>query len=115
MLDFLKHFKTENYDFLTFFEGEKKDQISIMTQEYANTGLPVGASRMGNAYHIILFRSHETEDKYIDLDSFDAILSDPLEYISGLIPQGWYGIIAKKTTTSEPIINKLLAKCRETM
>jgi hypothetical protein len=115
MLDFLKSYKNEKIDFMTFFEGDKRDEISIMGHEYANSGEPVGASTMGEAYHIILFRSHEKEDRYIDLDSFEAILSDPLEYISGLIPQGWYGVVARKTTTSEPIITKLLARCRETM
>ena len=115
MLDFLKIYKNQKIDFMTFFEGDKEDEISIMGQEYANTGEPVGASSMGEAYHIILLRSHETEDRYTDLDYFQAILCDPLEYISGLIPQGWYGVIARKTTTSEPIITKLLAKMNETM
>jgi hypothetical protein len=49
------------------------------------------------------------------LDSIEAILSDPLEYISGLIPSGFYGIIAKRTTTSEKIINKLLDNMKQSM
>jgi hypothetical protein len=115
MLDFLKPWRNEKYDFMTFTEGKKEDTIDIFGHEYTDSGEPLKASAMGECYHIILFRSHKTEDRYTDLDSFEAILSDPLEYMSGLIPQGWYGVIAKKTTTSEPIITRLLAKCRESM
>jgi hypothetical protein len=116
MLDFLKYLKKEPFDFLTFLEGDEEGQITIIGQEYANKGLPVGGSTLGESYHIVLFRdSKENKDEYGDLDSFEAILSDPLEYISGLIPSGFYGIIAKRTTTSEKIINKLLDNMKESM
>ena len=69
-------------------------------------------SDLGKKYHIILFQSHKTEDKYINFDSFEAILIDPLEYISELISTGFCGIIARKTTTSVKLIDKLLDFCR---
>ena len=110
MLEYLKHLKNEKIDFLSFLEGDKKDSIQIIGTEYTDPGENVDASAMGNSYHIILFREHEEKpDEYGDVDSFEAILSDPLEYISGLIPQGWYGIIARKTTTSRPMVDRLLA------
>jgi hypothetical protein len=109
MLDYLKHLKNEKFDFLTFLEGDREDSIQICGTEYVNPGESVDTSPMGNSYHIILFREHETnKDEYDDVDSFDAILVDPLEYISGLIPSGWYGIIARKTTTSRPLIDRML-------
>jgi hypothetical protein len=109
MLDYLRHLKNEKIDFLTFLEGEKKDSIEISGTEYVNPGESVDISPMGNSYHIILFRDHkEKPDEYGDVDSFDAILVDPLEYISGLIPSGWYGIIARKTTTSRPLVDRML-------
>jgi hypothetical protein len=116
MLDFLKPLKKEPFDFLTFLEGDSEGQITICGQEYAIKGEPVGGSDLGPSYHIVLFRdSKEKKDEYGDLDSFEAILGDPLEYISGLIPSGFYGIIAKKTTTSDKIINKLLDNIRQSM
>ena len=112
MLDFLKPFKKEPFDFLTFLEGEEEGQISIVGTEYVNPGEPLDIGSMGgNSYHIVLFRDHESdEERYGDVDSFDAVLLDPLEYISNLITTGWYGIIARKTTTSGPIIQRMLDK-----
>lgn len=116
MLDFLKPMKNENFDFLTFLAGDTENEIAIVGQEYANKGEPIGGNELGLTYHIVLFRDSKTEkDAYGDLDSFEAILADPLEYISGLIPGGFYGIIAKKTTTSHKIINKLLDTMKNSM
>ena len=113
MLDYLKQFKSDQYDFLTFLGGEKENTITVATQDYANPGEPVGGNDMGDSYHIVLFRSHETEDKYVDLDCFNAILSDPLEYISGLINGGFFGIVARQTTTSKAIIDKLVDNMKD--
>ena len=114
MLGNIKQLKEAKFDFLTFLEGDKEGSISIMGSDYNDPGEKVGGSSMGDSYHIILFRDHKTEkDKYDDLDKFEAILCDPLEYVSGLIKGGWFGIIARRTTTSENIINKLVAKFEE--
>ncbi len=116
MLDFLKPMKDEPFDFLTFLEGEKKDSIHIQGTEYKDPGEKIGGNSLGDTYHVILFKDHKTDkNKYDDLDTFEAILCEPLEYISGLIPSGFYGIIARKTTTSDKIINKLLDNVKETM
>jgi hypothetical protein len=44
---------------------------------------------------------------------FDAIFSDPLEYMSGLIPSGIFGIMARKTTTSNNFIQKTFDKLQK--
>ena len=108
MLDYLQPLKDSDIDVIMFFEGEKPDSIRIEGTQYEDRGEPVGASSMGNAYHIVLCKSHPTEDKYHEFDTFEAILAEPLEYISGLIPSGFYGIVAKKTTTSEPMYQRML-------
>jgi hypothetical protein len=114
MLEFLKPLKNQTYDFLTFLEGKKDGSIEILSQDYANPGEKIGGSVMGDSYHIILFRDHkEDKDAYSDLDRFEAILADPLEYISRLIPAGFYGIIARQTTTSTDIINRLVDRFNE--
>ena len=113
MLDYLKEIRQEQtkpFDFLTFTSGDNGDSMCISGNEYAEPGEPVGSHPVGQQYHIILFKDHPTDvEKFYDVDTFDAILADPWEYISGLIPAGFYGIIARKTTTSEPIVKKLLA------
>ena len=116
MLDFLKPMKNEKYDFLTFLAGEQKDSIHIEGTEYKDPGEKLGGNNLGDSYHVVLFKDHKTDkDKYAELDTFEAILCEPLEYISGLIPAGFYGIIARKTTTSDKIINKLLDNVKQTM
>jgi hypothetical protein len=108
--------KSESFDFLTFLSGDTENEIQIVGQEYADKGEPVGGNDLGLTYHIVLFRDSKIDkDAYGDLDSFEAILADPLEYVSGLIPGGFYGIIAKKTTTSHKIIDKLLDTMKKTM
>ena len=111
MLDYLKPLKDKDFDFLTFLEGDVKNSIQIQGTEYQNRGEKVGGGIMGDEFHIILFRDHKTDkDQYDNVENFDAVLVDPLEYISQLIPTGWFGIIARKTTTSRPIVDKLLDK-----
>jgi hypothetical protein len=116
MLDFLKPMKNEPYDFLTFLAGDKKNSIHIQGTEYKDPGEKVGGSSLGDSYHVVLFKDHKTDkDKYDELDTFEAILCEPLEYISTLIPAGFYGIIARKTTTSHEIMEKLLDNIRKTL
>jgi len=110
MLELLQPLKKQNIDFFTFLAGDEEGQINIMGSEYANPGEKLGGNSLGDLYHIVLFRdSKENCDEYDEVDSFEAILACPLEYASGLIPGGFYGIIARKTTTSDKLMNRLLA------
>lgn len=110
----LNEMKKNQFDFLTFLDSDKEGQIAIMASDYSNRGEDIGGNSMGKEYHIVLFRDHKTNsDKYDELDYFDAVLVDPLEYVSGLIPAGFYGVIGRKTTTSGKIIDKLVAKFRD--
>ena len=113
MLDFLKEYSKEEHDAIFFLPGDKKDEIHIESATYKNPGENVGGSAMGNAYHVILFKENETTEELYNVDRFDAIFVDPYEYISGLIPQNWFGVIAKKTTTSLDFINKTFDKLNE--
>ncbi len=106
MLEVFHDIKKEEFDCLTFFPDYEEDGLRIEGQKYKNFGEKVGGSIMGDEWHIILFK--ENEESFTNLDNFDAILADPLEYISQLIPQGWYGLVAKKTTTSPEFIQRTL-------
>lgn len=113
MLDCLVDVKNVEFDCLTFFPDYDEDALCIQGQQYKNPGEKVGGSEMGDEWHIILFK--EGEEKFTDLDHFDAILSSPLEYVSNLIPQGWYGLIAKKTTTSQEFLKRSLDILQKTV
>jgi hypothetical protein len=109
MLEMLKPLKESKLDFLYFLAGDTEDQIHIMGSEYSNPGEKIGGNNLGDLYHIVLFRDDEkNSNEYSDVDQFEAILACPLEYASGLIPGGFYGIIARKTTTSDTMMKKLL-------
>ena len=113
MLDYLREIKDTTFDCLTFFPDYENDGLRVEGQLYKNPGVKIGGSEMGDEYHIILFK--ENESNFTDLDHFEAVLSDPLEYISQLIPCGFFGLIAKKTTTSSPFIQKTLDTIKQAM
>lgn len=114
MLDYLQPLKDRKIDFLTFLAGDEEGRVDIMGSEYANPGESVGRTSLGEMYHIVLFRDDkEDPEEYDGVDEFEAILACPLEYVSGLINGGFYGIIARKTTTSHKLINKLLALAKK--
>ena len=108
MLEYLKDIV--DYDALFFLPMAEEDEINIISNRYKNPGTPVEETPVGPAWHVILFQTNEETGEIQKFDSFDAVLSDPREYISGLIPQGWYGVIAKKTTTSPEFYQDALDK-----
>lgn len=113
MLDFLRDVKSKDFDGFFFIPGEEEDTIRVEGCNYKQKGEELEKSEMGNMYHIILFKQDE-EGNPIKQDMFEAILSDPLEYMSNLIPQDWYGLICKKTTTSTKFAKETFDKLSET-
>jgi hypothetical protein len=111
MLDFLKPLKDEEYDAFFFLPGESDEQIHIELNHYKNPGEKIKGSEIGDWWHIVLFKEGEEGD-ITNLDNFEAILGCPLEYASTLIPNNWNGMIAKKTTTSDAFVEKLVAKLK---
>jgi hypothetical protein len=109
MLSFFENIQ-QNFDVMFFIPHEEdEDKVRILTNKYKDPGEPVGGSPLGVEYHIMLFKDGEEEN----IDLFDGILCDPREYVSQLIPQDWYGIIARKTTTSKTFVDDTIAKFKE--
>lgn len=106
MIEFPEEMKKSKFDVMFFLPGVKDETVHIEQQVYKKPGKKLDGSVLGDAYHIVLFRLDD--DEMVDLDNFDAILIDPLTYISQLIPQNWYGLVAKKTTTSKKFLKKTL-------
>lgn len=110
MLDYLKPINDMDYDSLTFLPSGNK--IKVEGNKFNEKSESVGGNEMGKEYHIILFKiDDEGSAKHLEL--FDAILTNPLEYISMLIPQDWYGMICKKTTTSGKFVDDVFDKFAE--
>lgn len=111
MLDFLTGFKNNQFDVMYFLSGKKKDSVDVTQRLYHEPEESIGSTKLGNCYHVILFREDE-DGTLVQPDRFEAILVDPLEYMSGLIPQNWYGIIARKTKSSHELIDKAFDKLK---
>jgi hypothetical protein len=106
MIEFPEEMKKCKYDVLFFLPGTEEETIHLEQQVYKKPGKKLDGSALGDSYHIVLFKIRESE--MVDLDNFDAILIDPFTYISQLIPQNWYGFVAKKTTTSNKFLKSTL-------
>ena len=97
-----------------FFLPKDNDRIHIQSNVYKDKGTPIEGNAVGDKWHIILFQEDDDEDDdnliVKNFDTFEAIFSDPREYISDLIKCGWYGIVSRKTTTSHNFYQDALAK-----
>jgi hypothetical protein len=109
MLSQLNDIDIKKFDTI-FFVPSKENEVMVQSNVYKNPGAPIGGNSIGALWHIILFKFNGEEESVSDLDSFEAIFSDPREYLSGLIKSGWFGVVAKKTTTSGVFIEEALAK-----
>jgi len=105
----------EGFDALFFLPQEDEDEIRIVANKYKNPGEVLEGNAIGPWWHILLFKCNEETGAVENLDTFDAIFSDPREYISTLIPCGFYGVVAKKTTTSNIFLEDAIAKFKELM
>jgi len=104
MLPCLQEMKNVPFDCITFLPNEDEN-VNIESGTLSDVGEPVGGSQLGHSYHIVLFK--ESEEGPTHLDKFQAILACPLEYVSWLIPAGWYGMIVRSTTTTQQIADTL--------
>lgn len=112
MLESLREAKNENFDAFFFMPGPEEDLVKVEGAIYKDPGESIEGSSMGSMYHIMLFKQDE-DGAPIEPDLFEAILVEPLEYISRLITCDFYGLIAKKTTTSNEFIQKSFDKLKD--
>ena len=77
----------------------------LFRSKYNKKGENLGGSREGKSYDIILFRMGD--EGVLDLDKFEAILTEPRVYISRMIKDDWYGLVARKTTTSNTMVQDI--------
>lgn len=109
MIEIPKALKEEPFDTFFFLPGEKEDTIHLESATYKEPGEKVGGSKMGDEYHIILFREAE-DGELVDVEQFNAVLIDPVTYITRMLGIEWFGIISRMTTTSEKFIKTTFDK-----
>lgn len=111
MLPYLQEMKDSDYDIFSFMPGEEDGELQIEGGTYIEKGEEVMGT-LGNVYHITIFK--EKKDETFDFDNFEAVL-DPLEYMSHIIPSGFFGFISKKTSTSDDLNKDVVLKIKESL
>jgi hypothetical protein len=101
----------EKLNFFSFFEDEDdagRTNLQCFEMDSAIMGEYVTeeGSEMGHKYQIVLVKDHQTDpDKFDKLDLFEAILTDPVTYIRQMIGWGWYGVVVRKSTKSQELVD----------
>ena len=104
-----KKMKDAQCDAICFLpDSESAENIVMQGLTYKEKGDTIGSSVMGDSYDIITFRGYNGE--YFNKDHFDAILVCPYTYGDKLVNEGYYGVIAKRTTTSSDMVNLILQR-----
>mgnify|MGYP003335702988 FL=1 len=96
MNDFVKEFKDKNFDGINFYRNDKGN-IEVTGFEYKDPGEKQPGTDLGDLYDIIIL----SEEPPRMPERFKAILISPLHYISRMLDDGFLGVVAKATTTSE--------------
>lgn len=101
MREYLRLLKNEYFDGINFYINEDGN-IEVSGFTYHNPGEKLEGSPIGDLYDIIIF-SYERPKLP---ERFQAILTSPLDYISRMIDDGFLGVVAKATTTSEEFMQE---------
>jgi len=114
MLEFLKELKDDDYDAFFFLPGPEEDSLHIEGSKYKEPGEKIDGSNygLGDCYHILLFKEDENGDM-CNLDLFEGVVGEPLEYISIMVKMDWFGMLCKKTTTSCKFVQDVFDKMKE--
>jgi hypothetical protein len=108
MLKVFEEIKERGCDAISFFPNpDNHEDVVIQGLIYKEKSEPIGGSSLGNSYDIVTFRREG--DDFTNKDYFEAILACPYTYGNNLLKAGYFGFIAKKTTTSKELIDYIMA------
>lgn len=99
MKEFLLPLRNKDFDGLNFYRNQDGN-LEINGFGYKNPGEKLEGSEMGDLYDIIIF----SEEPPKMPERFKAILISPLDYVSRMMEDGFLGIVAKATTTSDTMM-----------
>lgn len=101
MKEYLQQLKTQKFDGVYFLPDEKFESLCIEAFCFKEPAEYLPGSQMGNLYDIIIFSENSEPEK------FQAILVSPVDYITRMINDGFYGIISSATTKSDTLLTGL--------
>lgn len=93
--------KTEPFDGINFYRNDDGD-LEICGFKYKDPGEKISGNSSGDLYDIIIF----PEDPPKMPEKFQAILISPIDYITNMLDNGFLGLVAKTTTTSNEFVTE---------
>ena len=91
---------------------ENKNETSIQGLTYKEPGDKIGGSQLGDLFDIVSFR--QTGDgEFGDADHFQAILVCPYTYSEKMFNDGYLGLVARATTTSQDMVERVSMRIGE--
>lgn len=102
MKEFLRSLVNKDFHGLNFYKNEK-GELAVDGFEFKNFGEKLPGSSLGDLYDIIIFQEEPPKMP----ERFKAILISPLDYISRMLDDGFLGVVAKATTTSDNFMDEV--------
>lgn len=109
MIESWQTLRTKPFDGINFYRNDDGD-LEISSFEFKDPGEMLPGSSSGDLYDIILF----PEDPPKMPEKFQAILISPIDYISNMLDNGFLGIVAKATTTSNEFMDQAFISLSKT-
>jgi hypothetical protein len=106
---------TRDYDGFYFLPGDNDGELKLeyfKFQEQEYIGEPIGASSLGDMYHIAFFKWIDGGDLIFD-EQFEAIFADPTTYIKNILGADLYGCVLRKTDVSSKWWDIYLKKIKD--
>lgn len=109
MREFLRILHNKQFDGLNFYRNAR-GELSVDGFEFKNFGEKLPGSEIGDLYDIIIFTENSPEEP----ERFKAILTSPIHYVSRMMDDGFLGVVAKATTTSDSFMNEIFEEmCKQ--
>lgn len=108
MREFLQQLKNNNYDGINFYRNDDGD-LEVSQFELKHPGEKIGGTELGDFFDIIIIQENPPKMP----ERFQAILTSPIDYISRMIEDGFYGVVVKFTTTSEKVMDNIMIGMEE--
>lgn len=93
--------KINEFDGINFYRND--ENIEVDSFQYTEPYTKLEGSAMGDLYDIIIF----PEDPPKMPERFKAILSSPIHYVERMVKDGFLGVVAKATTTSDEFMDEV--------
>lgn len=93
--------KINEFDGINFYRND--ENIEVDSFQYTEPFVKLEGSSMGDLYDIIIFP--ESPPKMPE--RFKAILISPIHYVERMVKDGFLGVVAKATTTSDEFMDEV--------